>query len=187
MKVLGNNRSVRRTEKKLRDSLVILGKNKNINHITVTELCECADINRDTFYLHYTDIASMIVCFKQDLLEQFSSLLDAYSSHDFYTNPKPLFLDMCSFIEAHADLMNTLLSANGDPDFARQLCSSIHDKCLTDWTYSSYTDTVTFEYRFSFVVFGVIGLLQTWLENDRALSTEQIANLICKLVVDSLK
>ena len=94
---------------------------------------------------------------------------------------------MCSFIEAHADLMNTLLSANGDPDFARQLCSSIHDKCLTDWTYSSYTDTVTFEYRFSFVVFWVIGLLQTWLENDRALSTEQIANLICKLVVDSLK
>ena len=50
------DRRVMRTKTLLIHSLSTLMKQKNIKDITVKELCELADINRGTFYLHYKDI-----------------------------------------------------------------------------------------------------------------------------------
>lgn len=54
------DRRVKRTKKILYEALLTLMQNKAINKITVKELTELADINRKTFYLHYTDIFDMI-------------------------------------------------------------------------------------------------------------------------------
>ena len=59
------NRSVRNTKKRLKSSLMILLKEKPASKVTVKELCELADINRGTFYYHYTDIFDMIKTLKK--------------------------------------------------------------------------------------------------------------------------
>ena len=50
------DRRVRKTRAILKQSLITLMKEKSIKHITVKELCEQSDINRGTFYLHYSDV-----------------------------------------------------------------------------------------------------------------------------------
>ena len=50
------DRRVRKTRGQLRQGLVRLMREKSIQDITVKELCEECDINRGTFYLHYTDV-----------------------------------------------------------------------------------------------------------------------------------
>ena len=54
------DKRVIRTKALLIRSLSALMKQKNIKDITVKELCEYADINRGTFYLHYKDIYDML-------------------------------------------------------------------------------------------------------------------------------
>ena len=49
------DRRIRKTKAQLRAGLAKLMKEKNINEITVRELVDEADINRSTFYLHYTE------------------------------------------------------------------------------------------------------------------------------------
>lgn len=44
------------SKKIIRESLYELMREKPINKITVTEICEKADVNRSTFYAYYTDI-----------------------------------------------------------------------------------------------------------------------------------
>lgn len=44
------------TKKVIRESLYELMKDKQIDKITVTQICEKADVNRSTFYSYYTDI-----------------------------------------------------------------------------------------------------------------------------------
>ena len=54
------DRRVRKTKNQLRTGLARLMKKKNIGQITVKELVDDVDINRSTFYLHYSDIPSIL-------------------------------------------------------------------------------------------------------------------------------
>lgn len=51
------------TQERISTAFASLMKGKTLPEITVTELCELADINRSTFYAHYDDI--------NDLAEKF--------------------------------------------------------------------------------------------------------------------
>lgn len=48
------------TEKLIRDTVFDLLKTKPIEKISVTEVCKIADINRSTFYLHYSDCMQVL-------------------------------------------------------------------------------------------------------------------------------
>ena len=50
------DRRKERTEKEILNGLIALMQEKSMKNISVRELAERIDINRSTFYLHYTDI-----------------------------------------------------------------------------------------------------------------------------------
>ena len=54
------DRRVRKTKSQLRKGLARLMQEKSIGEITVKELVEEVDINRSTFYLHYSDIPTPV-------------------------------------------------------------------------------------------------------------------------------
>lgn len=74
------DRRVMRTKTLLIHSLSTLMKQKNIKDITVKELCELADINRGTFYLHYKDIYDMLALSNRSI---------ATSSYRYFKNIMP--------------------------------------------------------------------------------------------------
>ena len=51
-----NDRRIRYTRYALQNALIVCMQQKPFNRITVREICETADINRSTFYMHYKDI-----------------------------------------------------------------------------------------------------------------------------------
>ena len=65
------DRRVRKTRGQLRQGLVRLMREKSIQDITVKELCEECDINRGTFYLHYTDVYQLLHSIEDELLVEF--------------------------------------------------------------------------------------------------------------------
>ena len=69
-------RRYRRTEALILNGLTTLLQQKSIKEITVRELADLVDINRSTFYLHYTDIYDLLEKTEQRLLQQ---LLDRKS------------------------------------------------------------------------------------------------------------
>ena len=54
------DRRKERTEKEILNGLIALMQEKSMKNISVRELAERIDINRSTFYLHYTDIYDLI-------------------------------------------------------------------------------------------------------------------------------
>ena len=54
------DRRVRKTKEQLKMGLARLMRKKCINQITVTELVDEVDINRSTFYLHYSYIMGLL-------------------------------------------------------------------------------------------------------------------------------
>ena len=66
---------VRYTLKMLKDSLLRLLEEKPINKITVKEVCERAELNRATFYLHFSDCFELLESIENDLLRDFETAL----------------------------------------------------------------------------------------------------------------
>ena len=54
-----NNKRSLATEGCLKNTLMVLLKDKELVDISVTELCEAADIDRSTFYAHYEDMFAL--------------------------------------------------------------------------------------------------------------------------------
>lgn len=46
---------------------IMVGKSKPVNKITVREICELAEINRSTFYAHYTDVYDLFEKVEQQI------------------------------------------------------------------------------------------------------------------------
>ena len=69
MKDIKDDRRVRYTKMVLKDSFISLLEKKDISQITVKEICENADINRATFYSHYTDVYDLLKKIESELLE----------------------------------------------------------------------------------------------------------------------
>ena len=72
------DRRVRKTKAQLRAGLARLMQKKSIKEITVKELVEEVDINRSTFYLHYTDIYQMLESIEAELMEEITHLVADY-------------------------------------------------------------------------------------------------------------
>lgn len=67
------DRRILRTLRMIDEAMVSLLEQKPISEISVTELCERADINRNTFYDHYNSCADVLEHLEQKLFEKLSN------------------------------------------------------------------------------------------------------------------
>ena len=70
------DRRVRNTKAQLRAGLAKLMQTKSIKEITVKELVDEVDINRSTFYLHYTDIYQMLESIEDELEGEINQIVN---------------------------------------------------------------------------------------------------------------
>ena len=59
------------TAKKMNLALISLLKKKPFEYITISELCEKAEVNRSTFYLHYENTYDLLGETTQHILDVF--------------------------------------------------------------------------------------------------------------------
>lgn len=64
-----SDRRVKKTKKAIQDALMTLMDKKNISDITIIELTKEADVNRKTFYNHYSDIYQVMDEIENNLVE----------------------------------------------------------------------------------------------------------------------
>ena len=87
MKVKNLNRSSIKTKRIIKSVFAeMLSEYKEISRISVSELCERADISRSTFYSHYDDTYSIAQDYENELIDRFFSntkLLEAESAEKF--------------------------------------------------------------------------------------------------------
>lgn len=113
----------------IRKSLLELLKEKPINKITVKELCDLAEINRATFYLHYQDCYSALAGIEEDLLNDFSSALTPAEQFNFKGTVDNLF----ELIERYYELCSIVLFMQRDLDIVNRMIDIAHNKVLDSW------------------------------------------------------
>lgn len=183
----GTDRRVRKTKKQLLLGLTSLMQEKSVKEITVRELSELVDINRGTFYLHYKDIYDMVEQIEKEMFEEFNQMLDKYPIKALDGKPLPMLIDVFRFIESNAEMCKVLLGKNGDIAFVNSLKDVVKERCLNDWIEIFYNQKAqNFEYFYSFIVSGCIGLLENWLQNGMKESAKEMAILAEEMIMKGI-
>ena len=83
-----NNKRKRLSQEKIEKAFVELLQYKEINQITVTDICKLTHINRTTFYNNYLDIYDLADKIRLKLVEDVTNLYEdertkGYNSNDF--------------------------------------------------------------------------------------------------------
>ncbi len=170
---------VRLTRNLLKNALVQLMQKQHITKISVRALCEVADINRSTFYVHYADQYDLLSKVEQEVLENLNKYLSSQDLNKELPISVQVLTKVLDYVKENMELFKALLSENCDVAFQKdlmklaQVLSSQHNQSL---------DAKIQEYAETFFLSGSISMLQRWLHADANESPAQMAEFVIQII-----
>ena len=165
------NRRVQMTKELIRKSLFELLEEKQINKITISELCKKADINRSTFYKYYGSQYDVLEDMEKEAIVKINDLLMNTP------NDNSLIL-LLEFLKRHQDEIRIFFECNLDGELVKRILSlqsilsRIQEICPKD----------NYKYIENYILFGSIATIKDWLDNGCQESTEFISLAITKII-----
>ena len=180
------NRSVRSTRRRLRESFLQLLAEKPIHEISVKELTELADINRGTFYFHYQDIYALLHAIEDEFFVQFDrTLRESKMAAD--TLESPYLHAVFSFLGENQNFCRIMLGPHGDMQFVERIKQRVDAQCSYFWRIlAPDADPQRFGMYNAFIINGCIGLIQAWLSGESGLTEENVTALTAAIILASV-
>ncbi|MEA4831511.1 MAG: TetR/AcrR family transcriptional regulator [Oscillospiraceae bacterium] len=184
------DRRIRKTKLSIRKALIELLMKKPLNTITVIEICELADINRGTFYLHYRDIFDLFGKIQDEMYTEIIESICKRTTKDNYGATDTLLAtlaDIFDFLSKNYEACIVLLGSERSQDFIDRMLLIGHDECIRNWTEAyRIIDTEFLESFYHYMVSGCIGIFKHWLDSGRRESSGELAARTEKCVRFSL-
>lgn len=171
-----DDRRVRRSRRLLKESLLELMKRKTFSDISVRDVTDAADMNRGTFYLHYSGTVELLQSLEEDLLAELEVLIDAHIQETMDDGTvRPLLEPLLDFVVERRETWEVLFSGDAASSFSQALQALIRKKgagVVETWFHPQ--DSQLGDYLLTFLAWGFIGLLKEWFDQDMALPQEAL-------------
>lgn len=162
----------RKTETSLRDALLQLLKTKPIDQITTTELCEAADVSRNTFYAHYSAPSLLLESIENEFI---AIVLEIVNSTVQVADYRALLQRVCEAMMQQKELTALLLSENGNRNYLSRFISTMHSRVIDLWEQSSRLNRQDLELLYDYSTFGVERCIRRWTETGFQLTPEELS------------
>ena len=161
-----NNKRRRESRRKMEEVFVSLLQERELNRITVTDICKLAQVNRTTFYANYEDVYALAEAVKENLKHEVMELYE-----DEWKNRKSEhnFLKLLHHIKEHQALYRTYFKlSNGKQNVIG----------YDPMDAVKYHEGKHIDYHIAFFGNGFNAVVNMWLENDCRESPEEIYSII---------
>lgn len=168
------NQRVRITKMLLRDSLIDLMKTKSIYKISITNICDNANINRSTFYNHYNTEFDLL----KDIENECLSTIDKYIAFEDRVFTLKKLLD---YVVENIDVFKLFLDESPENTFFERLI----EMCLERMAYDKKlikTGTCNTEYLYRFIIFGAISVVKIWIGKEERESTAEMNEILLQIL-----
>ena len=117
------------TAAKMDEALIALLEKKDFDYISVKEICEAADVNRSTFYLHYSDIYNLLDEVENDMLKEIKHIIETHPMGE-KDNTFTFMVDIFMVLEQNKEICKALMGDNGDANFTVKIKEIISENAL---------------------------------------------------------
>ena len=148
-----NNQKRKKSQKQIEKTFLQLIQKKNIEDISVSMICDMANLNRSTFYSNYLDIYDLAEKVKNQMAQEFAEF---QISKDSKHNPDG-YLTMFKYIKDNQIFFKTYFKLeNICPDVPLQYRTELAEK---------YYDNKHIDYHIEFFRTGLNAVIKKWLNN----------------------
>ena len=177
-----DKRSVR-TCAAIESALLRLLGDSDINEITIKRLCEEADVNRTTFYLHYTSVFDVLENIREEIITR---ILKNYTVHKF-PHGSEAYTDFLTAVREETERMpmleeflaNSKEAAMFTQDLKYSFYERLHGALVKE---ASEDKKECCAYVTVFVCSGVIDAYILWLKNGKATPFEVLCKSFSALI-----
>lgn len=151
-----------RSQRMISDALIRLMQRQPYNTITITQICQEADIARKTFYRNFED--------KEDILDfQLDELYEEYKEEIRQIDFADRLYHYFSFMKKHVKYLAKLYGNN-----LLHLLISKFAKALPEVMPCWSEDPIEQQYRSAYIMNGIEAILRVWAERGFAESIDDI-------------
>ena len=180
----------RKTKELIQTSFMQILENKPFESITVGEITKQAQINRGTFYLHFTDKFDLLDQIEQQLFEDIGNHIDELQSNysstqTFEKGQEQLAATLFSTIKTHSPLLKIFLSDHGRAGFHLRFRAAFSAKVRINLEKNeSFTASlkVPMEYFLAFITSAFLGLIEQWVQNNLDKTPQEMTALYIDII-----
>lgn len=180
------------TALRMDEALITLLEKKDLEYITVKEICETAGVNRSTFYLHYETVADLVDEAMRTTNERFLSyfpqrqedVLTAMESRelkDLVLVTREYLLPYLRFIRDNKKVYRAAFR-NPSSMQAHVQYGDLKERILLPILQRFQIPPAHRSYYIAYYIEGIMAIIKEWLRNDCADEVEMIAQIIEKCV-----
>ncbi|MBP5169635.1 MAG: TetR/AcrR family transcriptional regulator [Oscillospiraceae bacterium] len=177
MNDIPENRRVRMTKRLMKEAMLELLEQMELSEISVTALCEKADVHRSTFYKYYTDPADLFRDIEQDFVDQIPlppQTLDQKSEKQLLAATTAFF----DYVRESKRTFRVFFSESVESGFSSRLVDRL---CSNYITFIKSGDEKADEFIRVYIASGTVGMLREWVTSDFSVSSRQIAEMMYSL------
>lgn len=170
---------VRYTKMIIRQVFLRLLDEKPINRITIKEICDCAEINRGTFYRHYEDVYDLLSKIEEEIIVDFQRRLTEISKEDIQTGVEKMLYGLKENYVTYRALFQR--------DIGNHLALQLSKICYQyivphlEMIDGSRMNGSQQKICYSYLTAGTSGVIEYWIYNGMKEEPEEVAYMIKKL------
>lgn len=177
------DRRIRMTKKMIKESFIELMQEHQISKITVKMICELADINRSTFYSHYSDQYDLLSQIQQEAIADIQkSIMNRSFIIDQHTIAVPALIEILGYAKSNRPMFLALLSESNLSNFQSGLIFLAQEKAIEEHVEEALLAESTSRYLEIFVISGIISMMKEWLSEGCIDEIDKLAELISDLL-----
>ena len=174
------NRRVRMKKRLLKDALLELMRKQDLINISVTAICNTADVHRSTFYNYYSDPADLLREIEQDYLDRIPvppKTLDVKNQQELLAATTDFF----DYIKENKQTIQILFRKSASNDFSERMVEFLLNGYVP---VGENMDELTSRFTQLYIANGTVGMLREWVNTDFPVSSEKMAEMMYSISRD---
>lgn len=181
------DRRAKKTRRSIQHALMKLLQEKDITKIKVKDLCEVADINRSTFYLHYYDLFHILEDIESDACNDVMNIFKTYNYRILTENPYPLFKSLTNLLLQSKDFHAFIIGSPAASQFLSKVKKTFRNKVIEQFKIDyPQSNTDSLFYGITLVTSGVIDVYGEWIKRQMPIPIEELCTIASKLVAEGI-
>lgn len=153
-------RIVKSKESLMSAMIGLLGK-KKLEDLTISEICQEADVNRNTFYSHYSSVRELFDEMNGKYLEAL------FASAKVFDEPNDSTIkNLVNFLDKMKEKGNLTKIIFSESNSIKHLNSLLQILFPVSVIESSKSENLSLEECHAFLIGGIMNLILRWIEND---------------------
>lgn len=176
-----------KTKRAIKTAFLIILAEKKYEDITVSEIAETAEINRKTFYAHYSGVFDVLDEIEEDSVNRTSEFIKSVDFDKLIESPEPILAEIVKVIDSDIWYYEQIVCSMSKETIGRKIKEKIISNVVDAYAGLFPDKPRKFRDCVEFIAGGIIAVYMKWIEDKKSESLEELCGNIASLLIDGAK